>query len=73
MIIAVVIAIQAIANNPEKKNRDFNGIRTYGLYDSAAVLYQLGYEDPYTERRRSFFFSGYRKSPIKPPFSAEQS
>ena len=69
MIIAVVIAIQAIANNPEKKI----GTSSYGLYDSAAVLYQLGYEDPYTERRRSFFFSGYRKSPIKPPFSAEQS
>ena len=32
---------------PEKKNFGFNGIRTHGLCVSAAVLYQLSYEDPY--------------------------
>ena len=30
-----------------KKFRDFNRIRTLGLCVSAAVLYQLNYEDPY--------------------------
>ena len=32
--------------NP-KTFQDFNGILTYGLCVSAAVLYQLSYEDPY--------------------------
>ena len=34
-----------------KKFRDLNVIPTHGLYVSAAVLYQLSYEDPYTEGR----------------------
>ena len=29
-----------------KKFRDFNGTQTHGLCVSAAVLYQLSYEDP---------------------------
>ena len=33
-----------------KRFWDFNGIRTCGLYVSAAVLYQLSYEDPYIEQ-----------------------
>ena len=34
--------------HPQKKEfRNFNGIRTDGLYVSAAVLYHLSYEDPY--------------------------
>ena len=51
MIVAVVIAIKAIANKPEKKFRDFRGIRTHGLCVSAAVLYHLSYEDPYIGSR----------------------
>ena len=52
MTVAVVIAIKAIANKPEKKKiRDFKGIRTHGLYVSAAVLYHLSYEDPYIGSR----------------------
>ena len=46
MIIAVVIAIQAIVNKPKKSFEDFNRIRTHGLCLSAAVLYRLSYEDP---------------------------
>ena len=38
MIVAVVIANSPV---PEKKNRDFNGIRTHGLCVSAAVNLQL--------------------------------
>ena len=34
--------------NPEKKEfRDFNGIRTDGLYVSSAGADHLSYEDPY--------------------------
>ena len=51
MIVAVVIAIKAIANKPEKKFRDFKGIRTHRLWVSAAVLYHLNYEDPYVGSR----------------------
>ena len=37
---------------PEKKTiLGFNGIRTHGLWVSAAVLYQLSYEDPYIGSR----------------------
>ena len=36
---------------PEKKFLGFNGIRTHGLCVSAAVLYQLSYEDPYIGSR----------------------
>ena len=43
---AVVIAIFAIANKPVKNPLGFNGIRIHGLCVSAAVLYQLSYEDP---------------------------
>ena len=39
MFVAVVIAIQAIANKPEKQFWDFNAIRTHGLCVSAIVLY----------------------------------
>ena len=38
MIVEVVIAIYAIANQPEKKLRDFNGIRTQGICVSAPKL-----------------------------------
>ena len=41
MIVAVVIAIWAIANYPEKIFRGFNTIETHGLYVSAALLHQL--------------------------------
>ena len=51
MIKAVVIAIFAIANKPVKNRQGFNGIRTDGLCVSAAVLYQLNYEDPYIGNR----------------------
>ena len=44
MIVAVVIAINQLQINP-KKIRNLNGIRTYGLCFSSAVLYQLSYED----------------------------
>ena len=40
MIFAVVIAIEAIANQPEKF-RVFSGIRTHDLCVRAVVLYQL--------------------------------
>ena len=50
-IVAVVIAIKAIANKPEKKLRDFKGIRTHGLSVSVAVLYHLSYGDPYIGSR----------------------
>ena len=33
--------------SPKKKFQGFNGIRSYGLCVSVAVLYQLSYEDPY--------------------------
>ena len=36
---------------PEKQFLGFNGIRTHGLCVSAAVLYQLSYEDPYIGSR----------------------
>ena len=40
---------------PRKKNQDFNEIRTHGgLCVSAAVLYQLSYEDPYIGSRPIF-------------------
>ena len=52
MAMAVVIAIFAIANKPVKNLQGFNGIRTHGLCASAAVLYQLSYEDPYIGNRR---------------------
>ena len=34
-----------------KKFQDFNRVLAYGLYVSAAVLYQLSYEDPYIGSR----------------------
>ena len=34
-------------SNRKKRFQGFNGIRTHGLCVSAAVLYQLSYEDPY--------------------------
>ena len=36
----IIVAV-VIANSPEKKNRDFNRIRTHGLCVSAAVNLQL--------------------------------
>ena len=45
VVAAVVVAIEAVANLPEKKNRDFNGIGIHGVCTSALVFYQLGYED----------------------------
>ena len=51
MIAAVVIAIQAIANEPEENIRDFNRIRTHGLRVSATNLYQLSCDDPYIGSR----------------------
>ena len=42
MIVAVVIAFKQFQINPKKKIRDFNGIRTHGLW-----VKQLSYEDPY--------------------------
>ena len=45
VVAAVVMATEAVANLPEKKIRDFNGIGIHGVYTSALVFYQLGYED----------------------------
>ena len=39
-----------LKSNP-KKFLDFNGIRTHGLCGSAAVLYQLSYENQYLGSR----------------------
>ena len=60
MIVAVVIAIEAIANNLKKKFCDFNGIRTQSLCVSAAVLYHLSYEDPYIGSRPICFSTNWR-------------
>ena len=42
---------EAITIKPEKCFRGFNRIQTHGLYVSAAVLYQLSYEDQYVGSR----------------------
>ena len=51
----VTIAVNRNLSNCEiagkKVFRGFNEIRTRGLCVHAAVLYQLSYEDPYTESR----------------------
>ena len=51
IVAAVVIAIEAVANLPEKKFRDFNRIGIHGVCTSALVFYQLGYEDQYIGSR----------------------
>ena len=38
---------QSQLGKPEKCYRGFNGIQIHGFCISAAVLYQLSYEDPY--------------------------
>ena len=50
--IAVESQFKQLRSSPPKKVfRGFNKIRTRGLCVRAAVLYQLSYEDPYTESR----------------------
>ena len=44
MVVAVVIAINQLQNNPKKIGYLY-GIRTHGLCFSSAVLYQLSYEN----------------------------
>ena len=59
MTVAVVIAIEAIANqspplpSPEQKEiGGFRGMWTYGLLVSAALLYQLKKEAPYQRAKK---------------------
>ena len=44
MIIAVIYATLAVAKRKPEKNSELNGIRTYDLCDTGAVLYQLSYQ-----------------------------
>ena len=52
MIAVVVIANMGNCKLTSEKFGDFNGIWTCGLCVSAAVLYQLSYEDPYIGSRQ---------------------
>ena len=64
MIVAVVIAINQLQINP-KKIRNLNGIRTYGLCFSSAVLYQLSYEDLIGSRPISWVYLNREKKKMK--------
>ena len=44
MIIAVNFQFEQMERRNLKKNQGFNGIRTRGLRDTGAMLYQLSYE-----------------------------
>ena len=43
-----------------EKNQGFNGIRTRGLRDTGAMLYQLSYEATYWERGQFIEFISSR-------------